>query len=224
MSILKRLSATLVSQIDSVVGEIENHDAVVKATLQDMSKKIAEAKIRLANVYREQERVQQQIQTQQENIERWRQRAIQSAKQDQSKALECISKRRHCQFQLEKLQQTLLQYQQSSEKLSTDIQSSEQRLAEIKHKHTLMRARQSTSSALKASNESNSDVMQIVDDTFDRWEINISQTEMMNHDYPLYTAIVDPIEREFIVREQHDELQEELDNLLTELALPVAIG
>jgi len=28
MSILKRLSATFVSQIDQVVGEIENHDAV----------------------------------------------------------------------------------------------------------------------------------------------------------------------------------------------------
>jgi len=212
MSIFKRLSATLVSHIDQVVGEIENHDAVVKATLQDMSKKIAEAKVRLAEVYREQERIQQQIQEQQQHMERWRQRAIQSAKRDENKALECISKRRHCQFQVDKLQQILGQYQHSSEKLTTDIQSSEQRMAELKHKRTLMRARQSTSSALTSSHQDNNDSMQMIDDTFERWEINISQEEMLNQDSPL----ADPIEREFIVREQHHELREELANLLTE--------
>jgi len=212
MSIFKRLSATLVSQIDQVVGEIENHDAVVKATLQDMSRQIAEAKIRLSQVYSEQEKIQQQIKQQQENIERWKQRAIETAKQDQSKALECINKRRQCQLQAEKLQQTLNHYNHSSEKLANDIQTSEQRMAELKHKHTLMRARQSTSQALKSSNEVNSTDQQLMEETFTRWETNIVQDELINQEQPL----MEPIEKEFLLQEQHHELQQELQNLLNE--------
>lgn len=210
MSIFKRLSTTLVSRIDHVVGEIENHEAVVQATLDDMRKKVAEAKVRLGQVHREEQRLQAQIREQQENAERWRKRAVDTAKQDEAKALECVSRRRHCQMQAEKLQQSLGQYQQTSEKLSADIASTEQRLAEVKQKLTLMRARQSTSSALKASSETQSDAAQLLEDTFDRWEINIGQAEIMIEDNP----VVDPVEREFVMREQQDELKEELDALL----------
>jgi phage shock protein A len=212
MSIFKRLSATLVSRIDQVVGEIENHDAVVQATLDDMRKKVAEAKVRLNQVHREEKRLQTQIQEQQDHVERWKKRAIESSKQNEAKALECVSRRRYCQAQVDKLQLTLQQYQQTSEKLSTDIASTEQRLAEVKHKLTLMRARQSTSSALKASSETQTDAAELLEDTFDRWEINISQTEMMIDDHP----VVDPVEREFVMREQQEELQEELRSLLNE--------
>ncbi|MFP4611085.1 MAG: PspA/IM30 family protein [Thiohalophilus sp.] len=210
MSIFKRLSTTLVSRIDQVVGEIENHDAVVQATLDDMRKKVAEARVRLGQVHREETRLREQIREQQENAERWRKRAVESAKEDEDRALECVSRRRHCQTQAEKLQQSLNQYQQTSEKLSADIASTEQRLAEVKQKLTLMRARQSTSSARKASIETQSDAAKLLEDTFDRWEINVSQAELMLDDNP----VVDPVERKFIMREQQDELKEELSALL----------
>ena len=212
MSIFKRLSATLVSRIDRVVGEIENHDAVVQATLNDMRKKVAEAKVRLKQVHREKERLEQQILEQQDNTQRWRKRAIDCAKTDETKALECVSRGRHCEHQVARLQQAVSQYHQAADKLSHDIQTAEQRLSEVKQKATLMRARQSTSSALHSTSESNNDATQQLDDTFDRWEINISQTEMaIDHHDP-----VDLIEREFIMSEQEDELRHELATLLAE--------
>ena len=211
MSIFKRLSATLVSSIDQVVGEIENHDAVVQATLGDMRKRIAEAKVRLGQVHREKERSETEIQKQQENVHRWKHRAVESAKDDETKALECVSRGRHCQVQVEKLKQSIQQYQQAAEKLASDIYSSEQRLAEVKQKLTLMRARQSTTSALHATSDSNHNTTQVLDDTFDRWEINISQSEMAIDIDP----IVDPIEHEFVIREHEDELRNELQDLLT---------
>ncbi|KPJ94427.1 MAG: hypothetical protein AMJ53_05285 [Gammaproteobacteria bacterium SG8_11] len=214
MSIFKRLSATLVSRIDRVVGEIENHDAVVQATLNDMRKKVAEAKVRLKQVHREKERLENQILEQQENTKRWRKRAIDCAKTDEAKALECVSRARHCEQQMARLQQSLAQYQQAAEKLAHDIQTSEQRLSEVKQKATLMRARQSTSSALQSTGESKVDNTQLLDDTFDRWEINISEAEMAidSHD------AVDLMEHEFIVSEQEDELRHELATLLAEEA------
>jgi phage shock protein A len=215
MSIFKRLSATLVSGIDKVVGEIENHDAVIQASLDEMRKKVAEAKVRLGQVRREEAHLQQQIQEQQSNIQRWRQRAIESAKgatHDEAKALECLQRSRRCQQQIEKLEQARARYLESADKLARDIESSEQRLLDMKQKHTLMRARQSTSSALNATADTDSAAIRLLDDSFERWEINISQTETVldMHDK------VDSLEREFITQEQQQALRNELAALLDE--------
>ncbi len=214
MSIFKRLSATLVSSIDQVVGEIENHDAVVQASLNDMRKKVAEAKVRLGHVRREDAQLKQQTQDQQQNAQRWRQRAIESAKSDETKALECVRRSQHCQQQAERLNQAQAEYNQTAEKLAKDIETSEQRLTEIKQKLSLMRARQSSSSAINATSKSESNTTQLLDEAFDRWEINISQAEMTIETH----EIVDPIEREFVSQEQQDELRNTLAELLAEEA------
>jgi phage shock protein A len=212
MSIFKRLSATFVSSIDQVVGEIENHDAVVQASLQDMRKQIAEAKVRLSQVHREQASLQEQIREQQDGAQRWRERALACSKSDEGKALECLSRSRHCQQQAERLEQALAGFESTAEKLAVDIEASEQRLAQNKQKLTLMRARQSTSSALNATGEEGQDASQLMDDTFDRWEINISQAEMVSDGHPA----IDPLEREFTTREQQGDLRRELAALRAE--------
>lgn len=212
MSIIKRLSATLVSRIDQVVGEIENHDAVIQASLNDMRKKLAEAKVRLSHVRREEAQLKQQIQEQQQNAQRWRQRAIECAKSDETKALECVRRSQHCQRQSEKLTQTQAEYSQTSEKLTRDIETSEQHLSEVKQKLTLMRARQSTSSAINSTSKLESNTSHLLDDTFDRWEINISQADMELESH----EIIDPIEQAFITQEQQTELRNELAHLMAE--------
>ena len=212
MSIFKRLSATLVSRIDQVVGEIENHDAVVQVALQDMRKRIAEAKVRLGQVHREQARLKEQIQAQQDDARRWRERALACAASDEAKALECVQRSRHCGQRAEKLAQSLVRFEAIAEKLAGDIDTSEQRLARNNQKLTLMRARQSTSSALNATGEAGEGASQLLDDTFDRWEININQAEMIGD----AQADIDPLEREFSTREQEEELRRELARLLAE--------
>jgi len=210
MSIFKRLSATLVSRIDQVVGEIENHDAVIQATLNDMRKRIAEAKVRLGQVHREKEHLQQQGQELQENARRWQQRAIECSASDETKALKCVSRSRFCEQKEARLQQAIDQYRQTADKLGRDIDSSEQRLAEMKQKLTLMRARQSTSSAVNATSETNNNMGNPLDETFDRWEINISQTEMIVDQH----ESMDLLERDFINREKEEDLRQELSTLL----------
>ncbi len=143
MSLFKRLSTTLFARIDQVVGEIENHDAVIQATLNEMRKKIAEAKVCLSQVHREKERLEQQGEELQENARRWQQRAIECAGADEEKALECVSRSRFCEQKNIRLRQAINQYVQTTEKLGQDVESSEQRLTEMKQKLTLMRARQS---------------------------------------------------------------------------------
>lgn len=219
MSILKRLSTTLVSRIDHVVGEIENHEAVIQANLNDMRKKIAEAKIRLGQIRRDEERLTQQIKEQANNAQRWRERAIESAqtnKNDEAKALECIQRSHLCQQQTDRLQHARDQYSATADKLAQDIEASEQRFNEMKQKHTLMRARQSTTSALNATQASDSTLAQQLDDSFDRWEMNISQAEMNVDSAPIAGLHIDPLEKEFTDQENKQALKSELAQLLAE--------
>jgi phage shock protein A len=212
MSMFKRLSTTLVSRIDNVVGEIENHDAVIQASLSEMRKKIAQAKVNLTQIHREEAKLKQQIEELNIKQQKWRERAISCAAADEAKALTCLQKRQHCQQETARLKQALETYQQTSQKLAQDISDSETQLAEKNQKQTLMRARQSSSAALNASNKSLDEDACQLDNSFDRWEVKISQTEMC-HDT---TPMIDPIEHDFITQEQQHELRQELTQLLAE--------
>ncbi len=210
MSLFKRLSTTLFSRIDQVVGEIENHDAVIQASLNDMRKKVAEAKVRLGQVHREKEQLEQQSQELLENVRRWQQRAVECADANEEKALECVSRSRFCEQKNARLRQAINQYAQTADKLGQDIESSEQHLGEMKQKLTLMRARQSTTSAISATSEMNNNVENQLDETFGRWEINISQTEMLVDQF----EPTDVLERDFLAKEKEGDLRKELTRLL----------
>ena len=210
MSIMKRLSATLFSRIDRAVGEIENHDAVIQATLNEMRKKVAEAKVRLNQLIREQKTLRAQIQEQDEQSQQWRRRAVEGAKSDESVALECVNRARQCDQRKARLASSLEALDGMTDKLAGDIETSEQRLSAMKQKLTVMRARESTSSALSSTSVENIDNKEMLDETFDRWEINISQSEMaIDTSDP-----IDAMEREFVTKEQQLELRPELKALL----------
>jgi len=212
MSIFKRLSATLVSRIDHVVGEIENHEAVIQATLSDRQKKVAEAKVRLGQVRSEQQQLKHQLQKQQDNILLWRKRAIECAKGNEDKALECINRRRYCQQKSKTLEKTLEQYTQTADRLAKDIETSQQHLTEMKQKLTLMRARQSPRLALNVTDDASNHSANALEDSFNRWEVSMDQTEI-----PIDADdTTDSLERDFITQEQQEVLQKELMALLAE--------
>lgn len=210
MSLFKRLSATLVSRIDQVVGEIENHDAVIQAALTDMRRKIAEARVRLTQVQREAERQSREAEEQRQAAGRWRQRAVETAAHDESKALECLRRAKHCEQLATRAQGVLAQFEQTGERLAQDIEASEQQLRALKQKQTLMRARQSSGLALTAAHETESEALRLLDDSFDRWEISLGQIELAVD----YAEPVDHLAREYASREQENALRDELARLI----------
>lgn len=210
MSIFKRLSTTIAAQLDQVVGEIENHDAVIKASITDLKKKIVEAKVRLDRVRNEASQLENKINQRQTDMKRWQTRAIDCANDDEQKALSCVSRARQCEQQITQLEASFNQYQQTAEKLSQDINAAENRARELKQKHDLMRARQSSCATLKVTQDTNEDSTSMLCDTFDRWEIKLQQTEMTLDAQPN----IDTLEQEFVQQEQDDDLRHALDDLL----------
>lgn len=210
MSIFKRLSTTITAHIDQMVGEIENHDALVKATLKDLNKKVAEANVRLGRVKNEATQLQAQITRLTADTERWRQRAIETAETDEQKALECVNRARHCEQQVTQLRNTHQQYQQTIDKLTRDVATAEQRVRDLKQQHSLMRARQSTASVVTAMQDTDNDDIAMLNDTFERWEVKLRQAETLLDSQPG----IDPLEAEYVKQEEADDLKRELASLL----------
>lgn len=214
MSFVKRFSATVASRFERVLSEIENHDAVIEASLNGMRKKVATAKVFLARVQEQERQLCQQIDEQTQQAELWRQRAIGVAKQDEAKALQCISRSRDCEQRRQSLQRSLETYRQSSASLLQEIEFSEQRLLELTQKLTLMRARHSSCEARVATSGKDCDAEHLLQDAFERWEINVAQMELgieadLNQDV---------MEQEFTQHEQEQALRQALAELLTQEA------
>lgn len=205
MSLFKRITTTLVSRIDHLAGELENHEALVQATIEKMQRKTAAAKMRLKQIQREMQTIQQDITKNQQQAALWRQRALDVADNEESKALECVSRAQLCDQKIIQLQHACQQYQLNSEQLNKDLGHCEQALADIKQKHKLMRAKQATGEAMQSI--ANNDRMMITDinDTFDRWEMSLNTL-----DTSIMTDSVDSLEQAFTEKENKAALQAEL--------------
>ena len=210
MSIFKRLSATVGSNLDRVVGEIENNDAVIQASLTELRKKIAAAKVRLSNVHRQEARLNRQIHKRREDERLWGERAVETARTDEVKALECVQRRQQCRMQAQRLEEGLQQYQLTAGKLARGVDEGEERLAEMGQKHTLMRARQSTAEALFAANLAGDESLHLMVDCFDRWVVRSLLEEMAVDGGEVLT----PLDREFSAVENEQALRDELAALI----------
>ena len=107
MSVFKRLSATFSSRIDHLVGQIENHDAVVEAAIRDARQAVAKSKVRLSRLKADGIRLRRKRAELLQAESQWTQRAKDSATQDENRALECLRRRQDCQQQITELDKAL---------------------------------------------------------------------------------------------------------------------
>lgn len=178
MSIIKRISSTLSARIEQVVSEMENHDAIVQVTVNDMQKKIVDAKVVLRQVKQEANKLDEQIIQMQQETKSWQQRAISCAAKDREKALLCVRRSQHCESNRTSLLHRQQQYHNMSEKLQVDIDNSAQKLATLKQQLLMLRARQSTSEALNAGSIVHCTNTLDIQSNIDRWESEITRSEL----------------------------------------------
>lgn len=210
MSLFKRLSATLVSRLDQVVSGIEDHDAVVQAYVKDLARRVTEARLCLGRLQRERAQLGRQYQSRQRDARRWRERAVEVARRDEDKALQCLSRAHHCEEQAARLREALSRYEEAEARLGRDLAGVEARLHEAKQRRSLMRARQSTGEARRAAHGDEVDAVAVLDRTFERWEVRLGTDERVLGDDPARDAL----EREFLDQEDRNALRSELAQLI----------
>ncbi|MBN8547965.1 MAG: PspA/IM30 family protein [Deltaproteobacteria bacterium] len=218
MKAIRRISTSLVANFDWAVTQIENHEALVTAALREIQHSGAKAKVQLMRVRRDGERMQQKVQELQEADSLWAERALRCAPLDQSKAIECLRRRKRAQADALELEAQIKSHARLEEDLTRDLEKIEKQVEELKRKRNSLRSRESTAEALSALQSQDMGLIDELEDVFERWEVKVSEYE--SHD-GFALARTQTLEHELGSDEEQARLKAELDELLAQKgALP----
>lgn len=215
MNIISRFSATLMAGVDKTVSQIENHDAVVEASLKETQKAAARAKVRLQRVQRDGQSLRDRQAALKQKIEHWTERARQNHVHDKPLALECVGRRKHCLAEEQSVQLALNQHAELERQLSQRITSIEKRVSAMSQQRNQLRSREATAEALRIINRVEGNDSSGIDDAFERWDMSIIETEISAGSNPLLSPN-DELEAQFSAVEQQAELESELEALLSD--------
>jgi len=210
MSLIQRISATITSSVDRAVSRVENHDAIINAALRDTQRAAARSRVRLARVRKDGSALKARYRELQVASGRWRDRARAVASEDETKALECLRRRRECESQLASLEESIARHDELEQRISEQVMSIEERIKEIDEQRNVMRSRQSVADAMHVMNKLQGTAGVDIEDAFDRWEINLGETEILFG----CSSPSDPLDTAFLEEEDKAELRAELAALL----------
>lgn len=210
MSLIRRISTTITSSVDRAVSKVENHDAIINAALRDTQQAAARARVRLERVRKD----GHNLRTRHANLEqaavRWTDRARKVAADDEAKALECLRRRKDCETQLATLRQSIARHEELEARIAEQVKKIETRVGEVAQQRNMMRSRQSVADAMRTINNVEGISYSEIEDTFDRWEINLGETEILMG----ASTNTDPLDSAFMAEEDTAELRAELEELL----------
>ena len=211
MGLFKRITATLTSTVDQAVTRVENHDAVVAAAIKSTQSNAAKAKVRLARVQKDGKALRNKAAELRCAEKTWAERATSVAAEDKEKALECMKRRKLARTQLEKITTSLKHHDELEAQVVETLRKIEARLTEMKQQRNMMRSRETAADAMRIINSIDGAAVGDIDETFDRWEISITESEM----YTDSTADLDALDTDFVEIENRQELEAELEDLLS---------
>ena len=209
MSLFQRISATFSASVDNLVDRVENHDAVVEASIRKCRQAAADTRVKLARLQKDGERLRARIQTLENEITNWQQRAIDCADEDESKALQCLKRKKNLQDELERTGSLLASHRQSEQQVRSNLQQIESRIDDITQQRNAMRTRESAARAMRILNQMEGSNCVTLDDTFDRWESSLVETEMVAAAF----SPTDELADEFVQQEEEQALRDQLTAL-----------
>ncbi|MGB0721585.1 MAG: PspA/IM30 family protein [Gammaproteobacteria bacterium] len=214
MSLIKRLSVSLRAGLDRAVGEIEDHDAVVEAALDELRDAIARVRVEKAQVERRLVHIDQRIDQAAEQSDRWRERARREA--DEDRALECLRRHKSERQRTDQLKDQRQHISVSLQRVNTTLAELERRLTESQSQHDTLQLRHTRGNAVATLTRLDGDLGIDLDKALRRWEVEVTRTEL-RHDIgehsPVRVASGDRFADEFERGESDAALRAELDAL-----------
>jgi phage shock protein A len=207
MSLIKRLSLAVSSRVERLVGEIENHDAVVEAGIRECRRLYARAAVRHTRMHAEGERLCAGRDGLQRDAVTWRQRAKATA--DEEQALECLRRAKQATEQAQALSQACARHAALEQRLADEIARLRQRVADLEHRRQLMRSREATADAASRIRDTEDGTSLDLDAAFERWEVKVTEAEIE----PDAAPPVDAFAAGFTAEEERAALRAELTAL-----------
>lgn len=175
MKLIKRLSTSITATLDSAVGQLENHDAIVEASIKQTRQSVAKTKARINTLRQQHSAYQSQLKEAREQYDLWTERASKLADTDQAKALQCVARRNQCEAEIGRLSFAEKQQADLIREVSSNLQTLQTKLDEMTQKHSLMRSRQTVADVNRAVAYASTD--DNLDQTFERWESVVLEHE-----------------------------------------------
>jgi len=213
MNLMSRLSATLISRVDKTVSLIENHDAVIEASLKDSQRVAARARVKLNRVRNDGNTLRNRLDKLQSQADDWTRRAQEKHQSDRNLALQCVSRRNQCLKDIEETTQALKKHDAMEASVSETIETIEKRVKQMTQQRNQLRSRESAAQALRIVNRMDANVDNGLEDAFERWDMSISETEIAAG-YDHTSTVVDSLEQQFVATESEQELNADLDALV----------
>ena len=210
MSLIRRISTSITSSVDRAVSKVENHDAIINSALRDTQQAAARSRVRLARVLKDGHALKTRHANLQIAVSRWTERAKSIGATDESKALECLRRRKDCETQLQNLQLSIEKHDELEARIAEQVKKIEARIGKVSQQRNMMRSRQSVAEAMRTINNIEGVSYGEIEDTFDRWEINLGETEILMG----ASSTTDPLDSTFLAEEDTAELRAELSVLL----------
>lgn len=212
MNIFNRIAATVSATVDKAVSQVENHDAVADAALQDTRAAAAKAQVRLKRVQQDGEHLRRKLQELNKMEQTWTTRAKNIAHEDEDKALQCIERRNRCREQAKQTQEALQRHEELTRHIHSSVERIENRLEQLTQQRNMLRSRHSAADAMRIIQKLESQSGHGLDDTLDRWEILITESEYLSG----YMTETDALNDSFTKLENSEALRAELQTLLNE--------
>jgi phage shock protein A len=211
MARIKRWTHGFVASIDSMIVQVENHEALATSALRDLEQGVARSKVQLLRVERDGRALAQALADEREAAARWRDRA--RREQDEQRGLECLRRFKRAETRVSELSHNQLEHDRIEQQLKRDVQTLERRLVELRQQRNTMRTRQSRAEAFNVVQGSgdveNGEIGQI----FERWETRVAESEVASG---CLVASIDSFDEEFLDAEEAASLRLELRALREE--------
>jgi phage shock protein A len=205
MRIFHRFTHTVSAGLESLLDQVENQEAVARATIQEIEQGAARVRAHRKRCERRIAELEARVTTLSEESALWKQRAAR-LRADREKALECV--RRHLTAEQAQAAQRaeLLQQRDLRGKLSADQQAIESRLSELRARCAALSSREARSTAESAHCASD------VERVFDRWEARLDCVEGRSEPVPG----VDPFAQSLSHEEDTARAEAELARILAQ--------
>jgi phage shock protein A len=211
MARFKRWTHGFVASIDSMIVQVENHEALATSALRELEQGVARSKVQLMRVERDGRALKQALVEEREASLRWRERA--RREENQARALECLRRHKRSEARVAELTYNQAEHERIEQQLKRDVQTLERRLLDLRQQRNTMRTRQSRAEAFSVAQGTDALDAGEIGQIFERWETRVAETEVASG---CLIASVDGLDQEFLDEEEAASLKLELEALKEE--------
>ena len=115
MARFKRWTHGFVASIDSMIVQVENHEALATSALRDLEQGVARSRVQLMRVERDGRSLRQALDDEREAAARWRDRA--RREENEARALECLRRHKRSEARVSELNHNQTEHERIEQQL-----------------------------------------------------------------------------------------------------------